>query len=232
MPCGKSRAVPSRLLGEECPDGVTHFPAPSAATVIPSAEIGLKAQTASPRGAFQPFRSLDTTVSESPASTSSPVRARDTVRSGDAVISPPTLVSGRPGDGVATGAATEGAGVGVAVGAGAAVRHLSRVIVFVSRVTAPFRASARPSTMVAPVCRAIDVNARMLPLKVVVVPRVAELPTCQYTLQAWAPLIRLTVLAGAVVSVLPNVVRDVSHHDLSAGFELDPVAMIPACLEV
>ena len=34
-------------------------------------------------------------------------------------------------------------------------------------------------------------------------PSVAELPTCQKTLQAWAPLIRLTELAEAVVSVEP-----------------------------
>ncbi len=35
------------------------------------------------------------------------------------------------------------------------------------------------------------------------VPSVAELPTCQNTLQACAPLIRLTVLPDAVVSEEP-----------------------------
>ena len=33
------------------------------------------------------------------------------------------------------------------------------------------------------------------------VPRVAELPTCQNTLQAWAPLVRMTLLAESVMSV-------------------------------
>ena len=41
----------------------------------------------------------------------------------------------------------------------------------------------------------------MLPTKVEFVPRVAELPTCQKTLQAWAPLVRTTELAESVVSV-------------------------------
>jgi hypothetical protein len=52
------------------------------------------------------------------------------------------------------------------------------VIVLSSSVTAPFRASARPSR-VAPVFMVIDARARMLPTKEVVVPIVAELPTCQ-----------------------------------------------------
>jgi hypothetical protein len=75
-------------------------------------------------------------------------------------------------------------------------------MVLESKVTAPFRAKARPST-VAVVFSVIDVKARMFPLKVVFVPRVAELPTCQKTLHASAPLIRATVLADAVVNVLP-----------------------------
>ena len=57
--------------------------------------------------------------------------------------------------------------------------HAACVMVLVSIVTAPFRASARPS-MVAPVVgREIEVNAMMVPLKVLAVPSVAELPTCQ-----------------------------------------------------
>ena len=43
----------------------------------------------------------------------------------------------------------------------------------------------------------------MVPANDVPVPRVAELPTCQNTLQACAPLIRLTVLEGAVINVDP-----------------------------
>ena len=41
-----------------------------------------------------------------------------------------------------------------------------------------------------------------VPTNVVVVPSVAELPTCQNTLQGSPPLMRLTVLAGAVMRVL------------------------------
>jgi hypothetical protein len=44
----------------------------------------------------------------------------------------------------------------------------------------------------------------MVPLKIVWVPRVAELPTCQKTLEAWAPRMSFTVLFSvAVVSVVP-----------------------------
>src|SRR5689334_15608342 len=76
--------------------------------------------------------------------------------------------------------------VGVAVGVGDVVAQPGRVMVFLSRLTWPFLASTRPATVV-PVCNDTEVNARMLPTKVVWVPSVAELPTCQNTLQAWAP---------------------------------------------
>ncbi|MEZ0011994.1 hypothetical protein ABH918_004046 [Kitasatospora sp. GAS206B] len=69
-----------------------------------------------------------------------------------------------------------------------------------SSVTAPLRARARPSITV-PVCAAMEVRARMLPLKKELVPMVAELPTCQNTLQACAPLMRLTLLAEPVIRV-------------------------------
>src|SRR5213075_858468 len=52
------------------------------------------------------------------------------------------------------------------------------VIVLASRVTAPVRANSRPSTA-APVVTVIEANARMFPLNTEVVPKVAELPTCQ-----------------------------------------------------
>jgi hypothetical protein len=68
--------------------------------------------------------------------------------------------------------------VGVGVGAQSAL-----LTTLVSRVTAPFRASSRPLTF-APVVAVMEVRARMLPLNVDPVPRVAELPTCQKTLQA------------------------------------------------
>ena len=60
---------------------------------------------------------------------------------------------------------------------------IGAVIVFVSRVTAPFRASMRPST-VARVVRVMLVSAIRVPSKLDAVPSVAELPTCQNTLQA------------------------------------------------
>jgi hypothetical protein len=62
------------------------------------------------------------------------------------------------------------------------------VMVLVSNVTAPFSASAWP-TMVAPVFSVMDINAKMFPSKAVLVPSVAELPTCQKTLPGWAPSI-------------------------------------------
>ena len=80
------------------------------------------------------------------------------------------------------------------------VAQFAAVKVSLSKVTAPLRASARPCTS-APVCTAIDVNAMIVPLNEDVVPSVAELPTCQNTWQAWAPLMTLTWLAEAVISV-------------------------------
>jgi hypothetical protein len=47
-----------------------------------------------------------------------------------------------------------------------------------SKVTAPLRAY-RPQLDVAAVVAVIEVRATMLPAKLVVVPSVAELPTCQ-----------------------------------------------------
>jgi hypothetical protein len=61
--------------------------------------------------------------------------------------------------------------------------QVGTLIVFVSMVTAPPRAKARPSTF-APVSSVIDVVAMIVPTKLDVVPNVAELPTCQKTLHA------------------------------------------------
>ena len=82
------------------------------------------------------------------------------------------------------------------------VAHPWLVIVLLSRVTAPFRARRRPST-IAPVVAVMEVNARMVPTNDEWVPSVAELPTCQKTLQAWAPLMSPTRLLDAVMIVLP-----------------------------
>jgi hypothetical protein len=90
--------------------------------------------------------------------------------------------------------------VGAAVVVVADARHVGTVIVLASMVTAPFRASSRPTT-VAPVSSVIDVNARVVPTKLVFVPSVSELPTTQKTLQAWAPFSSKILLDDAVITV-------------------------------
>jgi hypothetical protein len=57
--------------------------------------------------------------------------------------------------------------------------------------------------MLAPVVTVTETRAMMEPTNVVLVPSVAELPTCQNTLHGSAPLIRLTELDEAVVNVDP-----------------------------
>ena len=47
----------------------------------------------------------------------------------------------------------------------------------------------------------MDVNAKICPTKCEFVPRVAELVTCQKTRQNRAPLMSLTLLPDAVISV-------------------------------
>jgi hypothetical protein len=73
-------------------------------------------------------------------------------------------------------------------------------IASLSKVTAPARANNRPLT-IAPTPSEIDACARMVPLKTEDVFSVAELPTCQKTLHALAPLINVTLLPTAVISV-------------------------------
>ena len=73
-------------------------------------------------------------------------------------------------------------------------------MVSVSKVTAPFRASALPSRFT-PVAIEMDVSAMMFPLNTEFVPNVAELPTCQKTLQALALLARTMWLPLPVVRV-------------------------------
>lgn len=80
--------------------------------------------------------------------------------------------------------------------------HEETETIFESSVTAPFCARALPES-VAFVVSVMLVKARIFPTKVVPVPRVAELPTCQNTLQAEAPLIRSTFALLAVINVLP-----------------------------
>lgn len=90
--------------------------------------------------------------------------------------------------------------VGVVVVTGGA--QVGVVMVFVSRVTAPLIANRRPST-VASVVAVMSVSANRFPRNTELVPRVAELPTCQKTLHACVPLINATVLDDDVISVDP-----------------------------
>ena len=95
-----------------------------------------------------------------------------------------------------------GADVVVVVVVVGAVLQVGTVIVLSWRVTDPVCTNTRPWT-VAPVSNPADADTMMLPTNVVVVLSVAELPTCQNTLHAWAPFIKLTVLPGAVTKVDP-----------------------------
>lgn len=78
--------------------------------------------------------------------------------------------------------------------------QITFVMVLVSSVTAPFRANNWPCT-VAPVRAVMDVKAKMCPTKREFVPKVAELPTFQKVRQDPAPLMVLTLLVDAVISV-------------------------------
>jgi hypothetical protein len=99
-------------------------------------------------------------------------------------------------------------GVVVVVVAGAAVvvvgavAQAGAVMVSLSRVTAPLRASTRPVTET-PVVTVIDVRATIVPRNIELVPSVAELPICQKTWQDWAPFTRLMLLADSVVRAEP-----------------------------
>ncbi len=75
------------------------------------------------------------------------------------------------------------------------------LMVLLSRVTAAVEASRRPVT-VAPVCAVTEARARTVPTKVELVPRVAELPTCQKTLQEACEVVNLTTLREPVIRVL------------------------------
>ena len=62
----------------------------------------------------------------------------------------------------------------------------------------PFLAKARPSSVV-PILKVIDCIAITFPLKIVVVPNVAELPTCQKIFEALAPPLKITLRPDVVV---------------------------------
>src|SRR5687768_3426336 len=79
------------------------------------------------------------------------------------------------------------------------------VTTFESSVTVPLRARARPCRL-ALVAIVMLVSARMLPCIALKVPMLAELPTCQNTLHAVAPLMRATPDAPGPEAVVRAVV--------------------------
>jgi hypothetical protein len=98
----------------------------------------------------------------------------------------------------------DGPNVAVKVGVGEGPRpHAALETLLLSIVTAPFRARALPGEMLAAVVSVMLVRARMFPANAVPVPSVAELPTCQNTLQLDPMLLMTTLALLAVVSVLP-----------------------------
>jgi hypothetical protein len=94
-------------------------------------------------------------------------------------------VSGVPGPLLLVAVAVAFAGVAVAEGpeTDEAVHAVGTVIASLIKVTCPFCVRARP-VMFAPLFTEISVSAMMVPTNVVVVSMVAELLTCQNTLQA------------------------------------------------
>lgn len=74
-------------------------------------------------------------------------------------------------------------------------------ITFDCSVTSPVLARSRPVT-VAPVEAVIDWAARIVPWNAALVPRLAELPTCQNTLQALAPPVMMMFVAEPMVKLL------------------------------
>src|SRR5882672_8554890 len=75
------------------------------------------------------------------------------------------------------------------------------VMAFASKATAPCIARSRPPNTVPEVFIVMEVYAKMVPLKTELPPIVAELPTCQKTLPAWAPPLRITWRPTKVTNV-------------------------------
>jgi hypothetical protein len=91
-------------------------------------------------------------------------------------------------------------GAAVVVVVGGTARLHPPTVSLPAMVTAPVPAMALPTTLVV-VPRLMLAPEKMLPLKVLAAPSVAELLTCQYTLQGFAAPPITTCEAPAVVSV-------------------------------
>src|SRR5579859_191384 len=96
-----------------------------------------------------------------------------------------------------------GVGTGIATPSGAGAARTGSVAGLESRVTAPFWASNRPTT-VAPVLSVMEVTAKIEPWRTELTPIVAELPTAQKTFTACAPLIRTTLRGVTTVRAEPT----------------------------
>lgn len=135
-------------------------PVPGIVIGVPATTVALGVSVAPARGTGIDGAGIDTGVSMP-----GPAGALDTG----------VAVEFRPLGGAVVGGPFVGVFVGVLIGA---VVHALGVKRLLSNVTAPLRANARPAT-VAPVVTVTLVSARILPTNAVLVPRVAELPTCQ-----------------------------------------------------
>ena len=100
---------------------------------------------------------------------------------------------------VASKREVESSGVAVEV---EGIPHTPVETLLSSSVTAAFSAMAFPQAMFAPVSRDMLWSARILPMNSVYEPRVAELPTCQYTLSPEPGLITTTDAADEPVAVV------------------------------
>src|SRR5665648_472453 len=181
-------------------------PGPPAVTMAPTTASRRAARPdrrlafAAPHGVAQAFclRRIPATAPMAPAAvTTRTPRSRYFPVEVPWLVLPSPLATAPVGTAVTWGVVVSPTTWGVVV---SPTTHGELVMVFACSVTAPLRASTRPST-VAPVSRPMLVSERIVPRKMEPAPSVAELVTCQKTLHDEAPLIRLTRLPDAVMSV-------------------------------
>lgn len=106
--------------------------------------------------------------------------------------------------------------------------HAGTVIVLLSKVTAAVCAIRRPS-MVAPVFAVMDAAATIVPLKVELIPNVADDPTRQNTLQDCALLDRLILEELPVIKVDPVLKTNSAFGSPCASSvnDIDPFKVAP-----
>lgn len=144
---------------------------------------------------------LDTTGPESiPLDDQTVLAERD-------AVDDPTIGSGDAG----------GSGIGTTTASSLAVP----VMVVLSSVTTPYRAIRRPSTA-DEAAAVIEVNAIRLPIRTELLPRLADVPTCQKTLLA------LAIPARTTREKLPVVKMSVINIQISAAFTALSVTVLDA----